>query len=242
MRKVQINKRVSEFVYLPAFLASSLNTRPRPRSTNFPFPSTIAILHFGDRANCPPMAQNTPASDEMSALEGMLNSLTLKIKAGGEAASEAEQQLRNELENMQKVMAEKRDRVQFLETVINGQQEAMANLVGERDEAQQRVVALEAENGSLRQHLDSIDEENVVMPRRHPVCVRCWLTRDECDLGPQCQSCISAGEQCVRKMCDRWEGPCQAPRCPRMHRGEFDEEQELWIWERGPMPQMDHRA
>ena len=85
------------------------------------------------------------------------------------------------------------------------------------------------------------------LPRNHPeservrlkpICVHCWTTSSWCDFYGQCGSCRIAGIQCVRKHCSIGLG-CRNPRCPCMHPGQWDETDETWVVEVGPLPRRD---
>ena len=68
--------------------------------------------------------------------------------------------------------------------------------------------------------------------RRKPVCEHCWATSSWCDFYSQCESCRMAGVRCVRKLCELGLS-CRSPRCPGMHPGQWDENDEDWIVEPG---------
>lgn len=76
--------------------------------------------------------------------------------------------------------------------------------------------------------------------RRKPICVRCWVKSAFCDFNAQCGSCIRAGTQCVRKLCQLDEN-CTSSRCPCLHIGEWTESDDRWIVETGILPVKEGR-
>ena len=70
--------------------------------------------------------------------------------------------------------------------------------------------------------------------RRKPVCEHCWATRSWCDFYGQCGSCRIAKVRCVRKLCGLGLS-CRNPRCPGMHPGQWDEDDEDWVVEAGAL-------
>lgn len=158
---------------------------------------------------------NNSGSDELSKMLGMLKTLTLEVqKDGGQAGSTQASML-----------------VEELSSELDKLKEEMKT----KDEHLQQVVV---ENYEMREHIAYL--EQLATEKRKPVCVRCWMTRRECDLGPRCQKCIDAGEDCERKGCDA--DPCHASRCPRVHWEEYEDEQQNWWITEGRLPHMDHRG
>ncbi|KAK3660882.1 hypothetical protein LTR56_000640 [Elasticomyces elasticus] len=71
--------------------------------------------------------------------------------------------------------------------------------------------------------------------RRKAICVHCWTTSGFCDFYGQCGTCRMEKVRCVRKLCGSGLA-CRNPRCPCLHPGQWDETDEEFVVERGPLP------
>ncbi|KAK5702798.1 hypothetical protein LTR97_003744 [Elasticomyces elasticus] len=71
--------------------------------------------------------------------------------------------------------------------------------------------------------------------RRKAICVHCWTTSGFCDFYGQCGTCRVDKVRCVRKLCGSGLA-CRNPRCPCLHPGQWDERDEDFVVERGPLP------
>ncbi|KAK3671662.1 hypothetical protein LTR78_008395 [Recurvomyces mirabilis] len=89
-----------------------------------------------------------------------------------------------------------------------------------------------------RKRSPPVDDIDSMRYRRKAICVRCWLTSSHCDYRGQCQSCKDVGERCVRKMCLN-SLECRRPGCPCLHPGQWHEDDEEWMVEKGPLPRRE---
>lgn len=82
---------------------------------------------------------------------------------------------------------------------------------------------------------ETSDEEfQLAIARRRSCCVNCFRYDHECDPEPQCQTCLSAGLKCVRKVC-QLAYDCLDSRCPYLHPGQYDSGDPRWNLEYGTM-------
>lgn len=117
--------------------------------------------------------------------------------------------------------------------------EGFAQVVWDKNvELQTHLREVQNENVALRERLQDFEQLHTF--QRKPVCEPCWLSKDDCDLDAQCQSCLATGARCVRKICHGWDR-CTREGCPRVHRGEFEHRYQGWELEEGRLAHMDHR-
>ncbi|KAK5108187.1 hypothetical protein LTR62_008718 [Meristemomyces frigidus] len=86
---------------------------------------------------------------------------------------------------------------------------------------------------SARKRKNPFDDPKSMGPTRKAVCVQCWESREYCNSNAQCRRCKDARKRCVYRICDSIR--CRDSHCPRLHPGQWDEDDERRIVDKGRM-------
>lgn len=73
-----------------------------------------------------------------------------------------------------------------------------------------------------------------MFPKRNPVCVDCWESRQWCNSSALCSNCSASEKKCVYKKC-KFGAKCRNSHCVFMHPDQWSEQDKTWAVEEGSL-------
>lgn len=163
----------------------------------------------------------TAAAADTAKLEGMLESLSIEVKAGGGQAGSMVEQLSEEVERLKGELLERDLRNQQFHKSAN---DVICMWKERCEDRENEIAGLRDDKAYLEAKVSRLKSR---LQERKPICDHCWKSELDCDYGGACGNCLRDSVDCVRRWC--WDDAnCAVADCAFVHSGEHTDEQRCW--------------